>query len=151
MKIFAAPTPPKKRCSPTFFVSKVGKILRQNMMELEFFNAPSHFYLRPKVRRCISANVRLSVCLSAIFYHFPKVRSWWNWYGRCILEKVVSGHRFHGWPIFGSTGRGDKLVIFSYFFYLLLQFLKEGDENAYIYMIFGTIRRYLTRNFEFLP
>ena len=39
-------------------------------------------------------SVCLSVCLSAFFDHFPEVRSWRNWYGRCILEKVTSGHGF---------------------------------------------------------
>ena len=95
-----------------------------------------------------------SVCLSGFFDHFPEVRSSRNRTCVCIFEKLVSGHRSRGRPKSGSTGAGDKLVIFVHFFVLFgtCPTVLIGECWKRIETFFGTLcRDLMRRNFEFLP
>ena len=64
--------------------------------------------------------VQMSVRPSVLFDHFPEVRFQRNRSRICIFEKLISGHKSRGRPKSGSTGTGDKLVIFGHFFALFL-------------------------------
>ena len=68
----------------------------------------------------VHISVRPSVCPSALFDHFPEVQFERNRSRICIIKKLISGHRSRGRPKSGSTGTGDKLVIFGHFFALFL-------------------------------
>ena len=88
------------------------------------------------------------------FDHFPEVRSSRNRSCICIFEKVASGHRFRGWPIFRFSVPGQKLVIFRHFFVLLRTppTVLIGECWKRIDMFLVTIRKnVMRRNFEFLP
>ena len=67
----------------------------------------------------VQISVRTSIRPFPHFDHFPEVRSRRNRSRICIFEKLISGHRFRCPPKSGSTGAGDKLVIFGHFFALL--------------------------------
>ena len=91
---------------------------------------------RRRRRRCMSGNVRPSVCLSVCPSRTTcgttcgtEVRSMRNRYGWCILLTATYRHRFHGWMISRFSAAAQKLVIFSKFFTFLRTpptFLIEG-------------------------
>ena len=119
--------------------------------------------VRPSVRPSVTPYVVIydvnssqnivDVCPSHLFDHVPIVGSSRNRYGRCILGRVTILGMFRGWPIFGSTGTGDKLVIFGHFFVLSRTppTVLIGERYKRTGMFLGTIRKtYRKRNFEFL-